>query len=126
MENLENHPNRDGECPRCSATLPRDAPDGFCPKCLALMGAGRIRSLALSTTQSPISSAEGQEFGDYSILEEIARGGMGTVFKARQRNPNRVVALKIIVGGPFAGDELLERFRIEIETVAQLSHPNII
>jgi WD40 repeat protein/serine/threonine protein kinase len=66
------------------------------------------------------------EIDGYELLGELGHGGMGVVYKARQTRLNRIVALKMIRSGRFAGSHELVRFRREAEVVAQLQHPNIV
>jgi serine/threonine protein kinase len=66
------------------------------------------------------------EFANYEVLEVIGHGGMGIVYKARQRNTERIVALKVILTGALAGETEVRRFRREAQAVAKLRHPNIV
>jgi eukaryotic-like serine/threonine-protein kinase len=100
-------------CRRCDAEVDADGVDGLCPVCLFDAGA--------------FASAEGNspEFR-YDLIEEIARGGMGVVYRAVQHGSQRQVAVKMILAEHATTAGALERFTAEVETIATLDHPNIL
>ena len=125
-------------CPQCGEKLPSEAPEGLCPKCLLTVGLDNSASEQVPMTDTativpseidPSISPLGTRihyFGDYELLDEIARGGMGVVYQARQVKLNRIVALKMILAGQLASEEDVKRFHTEAEAAANLQHRNIV
>ena len=115
-------------CPRCGTPLPFGALAGLCPACLLKMGAAADTVTdARQKTFVPPSVAElAAKFPQLEILELVGKGGMGAVYKARQKQLDRIVALKILPPG--IGDEpaFAERFAREAKALAKLNHPNIV
>ena len=130
-------------CAECGARLPLRAPEGLCLQCLLESGVRILNELDSPRLAAPLSpaapgtrsvagemlsttSGHPRLFGDYELLDEIARGGMGVVFRARQVSLNRIVAVKMLKFGAFTRDEFVTRFQAEAEAAATLHHPNIV
>ena len=123
-------------CPRCGAQLPGGTPPEACPRCLMKLGMeigeeGEGEPEVVVTThghQAPPPAPEelAPHFPQLEILEVLGQGGMGVVYKARQKGLDRLVALKILSVEDANETAFAERFAREARALASLSHPNIV
>jgi tRNA A-37 threonylcarbamoyl transferase component Bud32 len=116
-------------CPHCNATLPAKAPQGLCPRCLLLGVAAPTEAEATISDPRPSPpdlDTLAQAFPQLDRIEFIGQGGMGCVFKARQKQLDRIVALKILPDSLARDTAFADRFAREARALAALSHPNIV
>ena len=109
------------QCGTCGNSIAADAPSGLCPVCLLRTAIEHGSSHALAPLLPKL-----RYFGDYELLEEIARGGMGVVYRARQVSLDRTVALKMMRPGLLSTEPEIRRFLSEARTAASLRHPHIV
>src|SRR5262245_49205022 len=117
------------KCPQCGAPMPENAPAGLCPNCLMALNlkTETVFSGELIATQPPLPPAElAPFFPQLEILECLGRGGMGVVYKARQKTLNRLVALKLLAPERVGDGKFAERFSHEAQALAVLNHPHIV
>jgi predicted Ser/Thr protein kinase len=117
-------------CPQCGELLPPDAPDGLCPECVMVMNLKTETAFSGDTptaAQPPLPPEQiAPHFPQLEILECLGRGGMGVVYKARQKTLNRFVALKLLAPERVQDAKFAERFAREAQALAALNHPNIV
>lgn len=115
------------KCPTCQSPIPADAPGGLCPAC-ALERAAMVPPTGTGGRHMPPPTIEeiAPHFPELEILELLGTGGMGSVYKVRQPQLDRTVALKILSHELAQEPAFVERFNREARMLARLSHPNIV
>jgi predicted Ser/Thr protein kinase len=122
----ENQPSEQN-CPQCGAPLPAGVLAGLCPACLMKQGAAAdTAGPDIAAFQPPGVEEVARLFPQLEVIALIGKGGMGAVYRARQRALDRVVALKILPPQTAAGPGFVERFNREARALAKLNHPNIV
>src|SRR5437667_615995 len=116
------------KCDKCGATTRLDT--GICVSCLlreGLEAAGEVSRAVFESVIAEVDVPDKQwRLGNYEILDEIGRGGMGVIYRARQRHSHRIVAVKRVLNYHADSHETFIRFRREADAVASLDHPNIL
>jgi tRNA A-37 threonylcarbamoyl transferase component Bud32 len=116
------------ECEKCGATMRLDT--GICVSCLLREGLEGDDEVSQAFYQSVLAEVDAPYkswfLGNYKILEQIGCGGMGVIYRARQRHSRRIVAIKRVLSYRADSHGALERFRREAQAVASLDHPNIL
>ncbi|WP_395743921.1 protein kinase domain-containing protein [Prosthecobacter sp.] len=117
-------------CPRCGAEPPPDAPQGLCPRCLAALNFVTETMPPEAVPVPPKATLTPEElaphFPQLEIIECLGRGGMGVVYKARQKTLNRIVALKLLAPERADDAKFAARFEKEAQALAALNHPHIV
>jgi eukaryotic-like serine/threonine-protein kinase len=116
------------KCEKCGATTRLET--GLCVSCLLREGLEPVGEVPKAVFESVLAEVDVPDkqwhLGNYEILDEIGRGGMGVIYRARQRHSRRIVAVKRVLSYHADSHETLMRFRREAEAVASLDHPNIL
>jgi len=114
-------------CPKCGVALPSTATAGLCPRCLMAEAMVPTQVDAEPAAQPPLPPEQiAPHFPQLEILECLGRGGMGVVYKARQKSLSRIVALKLLAPERVRDTQFAERFTREAQALAALNHPNIV
>src|SRR5678816_1948969 len=116
------------KCPQCGAPLKESAPAGLCPNCLMALNLKSETELSGASAGLPPLPPEelAPHFPQLEIIECLGRGGMGVVYKARQKLLNRVVALKLLAPERVTDAKFAQHFTHEAQALAALNHPNIV
>src|SRR5580704_886376 len=115
------------KCPQCGTVLPAGVLGGLCPACLLKQGGMGDSTEGAGRAFTPPSLEEvARVFPQLEILAFIGKGGMGAVYKARQKQLDRIVALKILPPQTAGGPGFVERFNREARALAMLNHPHIV